>query len=81
MVLLFSRLQIIERRVKEKYTCSFRALKGLMKNKLYKEVQYLQWNCSGYFKPKQKVKRRSRSNQLVNLIPFYVINQYTQTFQ
>ena len=44
-----------------------------MKNKLHKDVQYLQWNCSGYFKSKQKVKRKSKSNQPVNLRPFYVI--------
>lgn len=48
-----------------------------MKNKSYKEVQYLQYNCSGYFKSKQKGERRSKSNQVVNLRPFYVINDNT----
>ena len=45
-----------------------------MKNKSHTEVQYLQYNCSGYFKSKQKGERRSKSNQVVNLRPFYVIN-------
>ena len=75
----FADYKLWKEEMEEKYTCSFKALKGLTKNQVNEEVQYLQCNRSGYFRSKQKTKEDQ--NQVVNSRPFYIINEYTQTLE
>ena len=58
----FADYKLWKEELEEKYMCSFKSLKGLMKNQVNEEVQYLQCNRSGYFRSKQKGKRRSKSS-------------------
>ena len=58
----FADYKLWKEELEEKYKCSVKALKGLTKNQLHEEVQYLQCSRSGYFKTKQKGKRRSKSS-------------------
>ena len=59
----FADYKLWKEELEEKYTCSFKAfLKGLTKNQVNEEVQFLQRNHSGYFRSKQKGKRRSKSS-------------------
>ena len=58
----FADYKLWKEELEEKYMCSFKSLKGLTKNQVNEEVQYLQCNSSGYFRSKQKGKRRSKSS-------------------
>ena len=62
----FADYKLWKEELEEKYTSSFKALKGLTKNQLHEEVQYLQCKCSGFFKSKQKGKRRLKSSGKFN---------------
>ena len=52
----------MEGRVRGEIQVFRQSVKGLTKNQLHEEVQYLQCSRSGYFKSKQKGKRRSKSS-------------------
>ena len=67
----FADCKLWMKELEEIYTCSFKALKGLTKNQVNEEVQYLHVTVLAI--SDQNKKAKEDQNQVVVSIPFYII--------